>query len=273
MTIITEADIVDSIADALQYISYYHPPDFIEHMADALEREKSPSARDAITQILINSRMAAVGRRPICQDTGSVNVFVRLGVKARIDSEKSLQEMVDSAIRRAYLNDRNPLRASIVHDPLSSRRNTGDNTPGMVSVELVSGDRIVIRSAMPHRVNVRARSAQGAMFLRQLTQVPSQSFWRKCPTRLLAGSQWKSRSRRTVSGHHRPATGRYLVVDHILGLFNDFRPESIKCYAEFSETASAAIATYGQEVWERRFPAAEHVFDDAQRSASGGEAR
>jgi fumarate hydratase class I len=135
---------VDSIADALQYISYYHPPDFIEHMADALEREKSPSARDAITQILINSRMAAVGRRPICQDTGSVNVFVKLGIRARIDSEKSLQEMVDSAIRKAYLDARNPLRASIVQDPLGSRKNTGDNTPGMVSVELVSGDRMAI---------------------------------------------------------------------------------------------------------------------------------
>ncbi|WP_026203214.1 fumarate hydratase, partial [Rhizobium giardinii] len=140
MTIITESDIVDSIAEALQFISYYHPPDFIRHMVSALEREESASARDAITQILVNSRMAAVGRRPICQDTGSVNVFVKLGIRVRIDSDKSLQELVDTAIRRAYLNDQNPLRASIVLDPLSSRKNSGDNTPGMVSVDLVSGD-------------------------------------------------------------------------------------------------------------------------------------
>ncbi|MDI5929537.1 fumarate hydratase [Rhizobium leguminosarum] len=140
MSTIKEQDIVDSIAEALQYISYYHPPDFIRHMAQALEDEESPSARDAITQILINSRMAALGRRPICQDTGSVNVFVKLGMGVRIESDKTLQEMIDEAIRRAYLADDNPLRASIVIDPLGSRKNSGDNTPGMLSVELVRGD-------------------------------------------------------------------------------------------------------------------------------------
>ncbi|MBB3136628.1 fumarate hydratase class I [Rhizobium pisi] len=144
MTIIKEADIVDSIAEALQYISYYHPPDFIRHMVSALEREESPSARDAITQILVNSRMAAIGRRPICQDTGSVNVFVKLGMMVRIESDKALQEIVDIAIRRAYLNDSNPLRASIVLDPLGTRKNSGDNTPGMLSVELVPGERMSI---------------------------------------------------------------------------------------------------------------------------------
>ncbi|MBY5735385.1 fumarate hydratase [Rhizobium leguminosarum] len=144
MTVIKEADIVESIAEALQYISYYHPPDFIQHMVSALEREESPAARDAITQILVNSRMAAIGRRPICQDTGSVNVFVKLGMMVRIDSDKSLQEIVDIAIRRAYLNDSNPLRASIVLDPLGTRTNSGDNTPGMLSVELVPGKQMSI---------------------------------------------------------------------------------------------------------------------------------
>jgi fumarate hydratase class I len=144
MTIIKEADIIDSIAEALQYISYYHPPDFIRHMVSALEREESPSARDAITQILVNSRMAAIGRRPICQDTGSVNIFVKLGMMVRINSDKALQEIVDIAIRRAYLNDSNPLRASIVLDPLGTRTNSGDNTPGMLSVELVPGERMSI---------------------------------------------------------------------------------------------------------------------------------
>ncbi|MDH0117128.1 fumarate hydratase [Rhizobium pusense] len=144
MTIIQECDIVDSIAEALQFISYYHPPDFIRHMKSALEREESSSARDAITQILVNSRMAAIGRRPICQDTGTVNVFIKLGMKVSIASDRTLQEMVDVAIRRAYLNDDNPLRASIVLDPISKRTNSGDNTPGMVHVDLVSGDKMEI---------------------------------------------------------------------------------------------------------------------------------
>ncbi|MBX5177368.1 fumarate hydratase [Rhizobium lentis] len=144
MTVINEADIVESVAEALQYISYYHPPDFIRHMVSALGREASPAARDAITQILVNSRMAAIGRRPICQDTGSVNVFIKLGMMVRIESDKSLQEIVDIAIRRAYLNDSNPLRASILLDPLGTRKNSGDNTPGMLSVELVPGERMSI---------------------------------------------------------------------------------------------------------------------------------
>jgi fumarate hydratase class I len=144
MNLIRESDIIDSIADALQFISYFHPADFIGHMAAALEREESPAARDAITQILVNSRMAAIGRRPICQDTGTANIFIKLGMKARIDSDRSLQEIVDDAIRRAYLKDENPLRASIVVDPISARKNSGDNTPGMVHVELVAGDKMTI---------------------------------------------------------------------------------------------------------------------------------
>ena len=144
MTTIHESDIIDSIAEALQFISYFHPADFIQHMAAALEQEESPAARDAITQILVNSRMAAIGRRPICQDTGTANIFIKLGIKATIRSDRSLQEIVDDAVRRAYLKDENPLRASIVIDPISSRKNSGDNTPGMVHVELVAGDRMSI---------------------------------------------------------------------------------------------------------------------------------
>ncbi|MBY0530936.1 MAG: fumarate hydratase [Xanthobacteraceae bacterium] len=144
MTKIRESDIIDSIADALQFISYFHPADFIRHMAAALELEESPAARDAITQILLNSRMAAIGRRPICQDTGTANIFIKLGIKTTIESDRSLQEIVDDAVRRAYLKDENPLRASIVIDPISSRKNSGDNTPAMVHVELVAGDRMSI---------------------------------------------------------------------------------------------------------------------------------
>lgn len=144
MTKIRESDIIDSIADALQFISYFHPADFIANMATALEQEESPAARDAITQILVNSRMAAIGRRPICQDTGTANIFIKLGIKAAIESDRSLQEIVDDAVRRAYLRNENPLRASIVLDPVSSRKNSGDNTPGMVHVELVAGDKMTI---------------------------------------------------------------------------------------------------------------------------------
>ena len=141
---ISEDDLISSIADGLQFISYFHPQDFIRHMASALEQEESVAARDAITQILVNSRMAALGRRPICQDTGTVNVFIKLGMQVRINSNRSLQELVDQAVRIAYLKDDNPLRASLVRDPLSSRVNTGDNTPAMISVELVSGDRMQV---------------------------------------------------------------------------------------------------------------------------------
>lgn len=139
---ITEADLVQSIADALQFISYYHPPDFIAAMADAYTREQSASAKAAIAQILINSRMCAIGRRPICQDTGSVNVFVDMGVEARTDWTRPLQDMVDDAVRRAWALETNPLRASVVVDPLDSRRNSGDNTPAMMQVQMVAGDKV-----------------------------------------------------------------------------------------------------------------------------------
>lgn len=136
---ITEADLIASIADALQYISYYHPPDFIAAMASAYEREQSPSAKAAIAQILINSRMCATGHRPICQDTGIANVFVEVGVEARTDWTRPLQDMIDDAVRQAWALETNPLRASVVVDPLDTRRNSGDNTPAMVQVQMVAG--------------------------------------------------------------------------------------------------------------------------------------
>jgi len=140
--VVREADLVDSIADALQYISHFHPPDFVRALADAWAREESESAKAAMAQILVNSRMAAIGRRPICQDTGMVNVFLEIGVGARLDLSRPLQEVVDDAVRRAWRLETNPLRASVVVDPIGARRNSGDNTPAMVHVEMVAGDRV-----------------------------------------------------------------------------------------------------------------------------------
>lgn len=142
MTVIREDDLRASIADALQFISYYHPPDFIRAMAAAHAREESPPARAAMAQILRNSRMAALGHRPLCQDTGVANVFLKVGMGVRIDSPRDLQAIVDDAVRDAYRREDNPLRASMVRDPVFDRRNTGDNAPGIVNVRLVAGDRI-----------------------------------------------------------------------------------------------------------------------------------
>jgi fumarate hydratase class I len=139
MTVIREADFIQSVADALQFISYYHPIDYIEHLGRAYEREQSPAARDAIAQILTNSRMCAEGHRPICQDTGIVNVFLKVGMDVRWDAQHSLVEMVNEGVRRAYQHPDNRLRASVVADPLFARKNTGDNTPAVVHVELVPG--------------------------------------------------------------------------------------------------------------------------------------
>jgi fumarate hydratase class I len=147
VTTIREADFVQSVADALQFISYYHPADYIEHLARAWEREQSPAAKDAIAQILTNSRMCAEGRRPICQDTGIVNVFVKLGMDVRWDARSSLAEMVDEGVRRAYLHPDNTLRASVVDDPLFARKNTKDNTPAVVHVELVPGSTVDVNVA------------------------------------------------------------------------------------------------------------------------------
>jgi len=138
---------VQSVADALQFISYYHPADYIAHLARAHEREQSPVAKDAIAQILTNSRMCAEGRRPICQDTGIVNVFVKAGLGVRWDTTQSLQEMVDEGVRRGYADPDNRLRPSIVADPLFARKNTGDNTPAVVHTELVAGNTVEVTVA------------------------------------------------------------------------------------------------------------------------------
>lgn len=140
-------DIARSVADALQYISYFHPPDYICYLSKAYEREQSAAAKNAIGQILLNSRMAAFGRRPICQDTGLVVVFAKVGMRVRIKSAASFAELVNEGVRRAYLDPDNPLRPSIVSDPLSRRLNTRDNTPAVVHVDLVQGNQIEITIA------------------------------------------------------------------------------------------------------------------------------
>jgi len=132
-------DIVESVRSALQFISCYHPKDFLDHIHAAYEREQSPAAKRAIAQILVNSRMAALGKRPMCQDTGMVTVFASLGQDARIESDKPLDQLINQAVRLAYLDADNPLRASMVSDPLFERLNTRDNTPAVTHVELVSG--------------------------------------------------------------------------------------------------------------------------------------
>lgn len=145
---IKQADFIESIRDALQFISFYHPTDFIQAMAKAYEREQSQAAKDAIAQILINSRMAALGHRPICQDTGIVCVFIKVGMEVVWDQTNlTLNQMVDEGVRQAYLDQDNPLRASIVADPLGSRKNTKDNTPSVVHVELVHGNKISVEIA------------------------------------------------------------------------------------------------------------------------------
>jgi len=147
MTIIRETDFVQSIAEALQFISFYHPKDYIQALAAAYETEESPAAKDAMAQILVNSRMCAEGHRPICQDTGMVVVFLKVGMDVRWESTQGIQAMVDEGVRRAYTHPDNLLRASMVSPPIGARKNTGDNTPAVVHVELVPGDRVEIRLA------------------------------------------------------------------------------------------------------------------------------
>ena len=139
MATIKQEDLIESVANALQYISYYHPVDYITSLAKAYELEESPAAKDAIAQILINSRMCAEGHRPICQDTGIVTVFLKVGMDIRWDAAMTVEEMVNAGVRRAYLHPDNKLRASILADPAGARRNTGDNTPAVINVELVRG--------------------------------------------------------------------------------------------------------------------------------------
>ena len=144
MITIREDDLIESVADALQYISYYHPMDYIRALGVAYEAEQGPAAKDAVAQILTNSRMCAEGHRPICQDTGIVTVFVKWGQDCRLESARSLQEVVDEGVRRAYLHPENRLRASIVADPAFGRKNTKDNTPSVLNVEMVPGPHVEV---------------------------------------------------------------------------------------------------------------------------------
>ncbi|MCA6217635.1 fumarate hydratase [Ideonella sp. B7] len=147
-TTIRYQDLVDSVAAALQYISYYHPADYIAHLARAYEREESPAAKDAIAQILTNSRMCAEGHRPICQDTGIVNVFLKIGMDVKWEGfSGSIQDAVNEGVRRGYLNPDNKLRASVLADPIFERKNTKDNTPAVVSMEVVPGDKLEVTVA------------------------------------------------------------------------------------------------------------------------------
>ena len=147
MTIIKQADFIQSIADALQYISYYHPLDYIQALGRAYEAEQSPAAKDAIAQILTNSRMCAEGKRPLCQDTGIVVAFVKVGMDVRFESGLTLEQMVNEGVRRAYMLPENKLRASIVSDPAGKRANTKDNTPAITHVELVAGNKVEVSIA------------------------------------------------------------------------------------------------------------------------------
>jgi fumarate hydratase class I len=146
-TVIRQDDLIESVSDALQYISYFHPVDFIQAMNEAYVREANPAAKDAIAQILINSRMCAEGHRPICQDTGIVTVFLHVGMDIRWEGDMSVTDMVNEGVRRAYMNPDNKLRASILEDPDGARKNTGDNTPCVIHYEIVRGDKLEVHVA------------------------------------------------------------------------------------------------------------------------------
>ena len=147
MTLIRNEDVIQSVADALQYISYYHPIDFITAVNEAYEREESPAAKDAMAQILINSRLCAEGKRPICQDTGIVVVFLKVGMSVQWEGDMVLEDMVNEGVRRAYLNPDNVLRASILSDPAGARKNTKDNTPAVIHTQIVLGSEIEVKVA------------------------------------------------------------------------------------------------------------------------------
>ncbi|MEZ8020879.1 fumarate hydratase [Vibrio splendidus] len=147
MTVIRKQDVISSVADALQYISYYHPLDFVQALEKAYEKEESQAAKDAIAQILINSRMSAEGHRPICQDTGIVTCFVNIGMDVRWETDQTVQQMVDEGVRQAYNNPDNPLRASVLMDPAGKRINTKDNTPAVVHINMVPGNKVEIQIA------------------------------------------------------------------------------------------------------------------------------
>lgn len=147
MTVIRQDDLIDSVTDALQFMSYYHPLDFVQAINQAYEMEQNPAAKDAMAQILINSRMCAQGHRPICQDTGIVTVFLKIGMNVQWDASMSVSDMVDEGVRRAYLDPDNVLRASILADPAGARINTKDNTPAVIHMEVIKGDTVDVQIA------------------------------------------------------------------------------------------------------------------------------
>ncbi len=147
MTVIRQDDLIDSVADALQFISFYHPTDFVKAVNEAYEKEQSQAAKDAMAQILINSRMSAEGHRPLCQDTGIVTVFVKIGMNVQWDSELSVEEMINEGVRRAYTHPDNVLRASVLADPAGARKNTQDNTPAVIHMTVVPGDEVEVHVA------------------------------------------------------------------------------------------------------------------------------
>ena len=142
MTEIQQDHFINSIADGFQYISYYHPPDFVTALTHAYQTEKSPAAKTAIGQILLNSKMCALGKRPICQDTGIAVVFLDIGMEVRWNTSMSIEDMVNEGVRRAYLDPDNPLRASIMNNPAGTRKNTGDNTPAVIHMNVVPGNKV-----------------------------------------------------------------------------------------------------------------------------------
>lgn len=147
MTLITQSSVTQSIRDALQFISYYHPEDFIRAMAEAWEKEEAPAAKAALRQVLINSRMAAIGKRPICQDTGIVNVFIDVGMEVRFEGTGGLEEWINEGVRQAFLAEQNPLRGSVLRDPDGDRINTGDNTPAVIHTSIVEGSTVRVEVA------------------------------------------------------------------------------------------------------------------------------
>ena len=147
MTVIKQDDLIQSVADSLQYISYYHPQDYIQSLYKAYQMEESKAAKDAMAQILINSRMCAEGKRPICQDTGIVTVFVEIGMDVQWDTKLPLEDMINEGVRKAYLHPDNVLRASILADPAGKRTNTKDNTPAVIHTKMVAGDKVDITVA------------------------------------------------------------------------------------------------------------------------------
>ncbi|MBI1732490.1 MAG: fumarate hydratase [Gammaproteobacteria bacterium] len=147
MKTIRQEDLIASVADALQFMSYFHPLDFVQAMKQAYDMEESPAAKDAIAQILVNSRMCAEGRRPVCQDTGIVDAFVEIGMDVRWQATMGVEDMINEGVRRAYLQQDNVLRGSIVSDPAGKRRNTGDNTPAVIHMRVVPGDKVSVNLA------------------------------------------------------------------------------------------------------------------------------